>query len=610
MKNKLSTAISAAIPFIILSTPIHTTQADSVKLTEQAGLELSITANRRAQPIDKALAAVTIITRKDIDKSQAQTVIEVLKHAVGLSTKNDGGLGKTTSVFIRGTKSDHIVVLVDGIRYSSVTTGATAWQHLPLGQVDHIEIVRGPRSSLYGSEAVGGVIQIFTRKGSKGFKPSFSLSMGSHNGIKGEANFSGGNGSSWYQLGLERVTTDGIDACNSTTAGCYANDPDKDGYKRDSISFNVGHKNKKNSAELKFLKARGSTEFDGNSQDEAKFDETVIGVKLSSQLNSKLKLKFNVGRSYDKADNFKTGVFSSRFNTRRDTASLLSDIKLSNNENLLLGMDWYDDHVNTTSYMVKPRDNKGVFANYSYQLNSKSFDLALRQDDNEQYGKKVTGGVAIGKQLHNGVSLLASYGTAFKAPTFNQLYYPSYGVLTVKPEESKNVEFSVKRNLGENQWEVNLFENKITNMIPVYPVSNIDKARIRGLELSYKTEIAGLDISSNMTYLKAENRAGANKGKILRYRPEKTLNINLDKKINKWSIGPSVHAESKRFTNSDNSENLAGFATLALRTEYEVSKDFSIGLKVNNVLDKKHATNKGYNQDGTNGMLTLKYSPK
>lgn len=620
MKTNLSSTsffTKISLPLILVSASVLSLQTasakDSVVITEDGSLEINITANRRAQATSKTLAPVTIITREDIEKYQAHSITEVLRRVPGVNISNNGGVGKNTSVFMRGTNSGHVLVLVDGIRHGSATLGSTSFQHIPLDQVERIEVVRGPRSSLYGSEAIGGVIHIITRKGGNGFKPSIELGYGSHDTLKASVNIAKGDAVHWYNINLQSNDTIGINSCNSTTAGCFADEPDKDGYHQDSIALRGGHTllEGKLKAEASFLRAEGDTEFDGSFQNSSDFIQQVASAKLSVKATDKLNVRFQVGQSRDENDNFKAGTIASHFNTERDSVSLIADVNLNDRFSFLLGTDWHDDKVeSSTDYAVTSRDSKGVFGSVSGRINKTQIDLSLRDDDNEQFGNQTTGGIAIGQQLTDSIMLKASYGTAFKAPTFNQLYFPNFGLATLKPEESENYELGLNGLLNNGSWEVNVFENQIDNLIGGFPVSNIDEARIRGLEAGMSTRLAGFDLATNVTLQKPENNSGVNSGKLLRERPRKMLNLDIDRKLGRWSLGASAHSESVRFSDAANKDRLAGFTTLDLRGEYALAKNWRVGLKIANALDKDYVTKKGYNQDGANGMLTIKYAPK
>jgi len=611
MKN-VPIALKIALPLIFISNSFSVANAaDEVEL-KNSGLELTVTANRRAQNADETLSAISVVTREDIERTKATTVAEVLSAVPGVNISNSGGLGKATSVFIRGANSGHTLVLIDGVRHGSATLGTTSFQHLPVSQIERIEIVRGPRSSQYGSDAIGGVIQIFTRKGQRGFQPSIEVSAGSNNTFNGVATLSGGNDKTTYNITAQSLSTDGIDACNSTTAGCFADEPDDDGYDQESISLNLKHEfSDKFNGQVSILRSEGDTEFDGGFQNEADFVQQVINAKLNANVSDKLNISFSVGRSQDESDNFLDGVFTGDFNTKRDTVSLVTDYSINSNNNLLVGVDYYDDVVSgNTDYDVSSRNNKGVFASYTGQFNRTQLSASLRNDDNEQFGTETTGGLALGYKINDSLNFRVSYGTAFNAPTFNQLYFPGFGNADLLPEESKNYEIGLDGSFGNSNWSLNFFQNDIDNLIAGFPVGNIDEARIRGIEAEYSTKLGNFDISTNLTFQEPEVKSGENDGKTLRSRPERILNINLDRKFGRFSIGSTIHAESERFADAANTDALGGYTRLDLRADYDVSKNWTVGLKVENALDKDYSLNKGFNQDGVSGLLTLKYAPK
>ncbi len=651
MNNKLSLAIKAAFPFLLLSTSATFAETlmvddvinDTVTINPQGGLELSITANRTEQEAHKPVATMSVITKQDIEKYQATTVLELLRRVPGISIKNSGGMGKQTGVSMRGTNTSHILVLVDGVKIGSATLGAVSFQHLPVSEIERIEIVRGPRSSLYGSEAIGGVIQIFTSKRKKrGVTPEFSLGYGSHNTLDMSFGVAGGTENTWFQVGAGKLKSDGINAQDSYTAYPSPNytptqvtEKDKDGYQRNSLSLNLGHQFANGAkTELNILDASGDTQYDGGSQNESDFHQQAISAKASTQLVPRLKLTGVIGTSLDDTDSFKDGVKSSTFTTRSKSASLLADITINPNNTLLLGTDVQKDSVSgTTKYSKATRNNKAVFTSLQSTFGMNDLEASVRLDSNQQFGKHTTGNIGIGHNFANGLKLTTSYGTAFKAPTFNDLYYPKSGNANLKPEQSKNIEVGLSKPTKHGGLSASLFQNKISNLIAWapdakgnYAPANVDSVKIQGLELGHKLSLAGWVINPIISYIKPEVVNGVNKGQILRYRPQKLLSLDVDRQFGKFKMGATLQAESKRFTSYRSTltdktktppvttvtprDKLAGYATLDLRTEYALSKDFALGLKLKNVLDTDYKTNKGYNQDGVNGMLTIKYTPR
>ncbi len=591
-------------------------------------IEIIITAGRKAQTVDETLAPVTVITRKEIEQTQAATVAEVLQQTPGLTLTSSGYMGKQTSVHLRGTNDNHVLVLIDGVKVGSATLGTTPIELFPLSQVERIEVVRGPRSSLYGSEAIGGVIQIFTRKGSgtKGIQPQASASYGSFNTAKASAGISGGSGDgAWFNLNAATERTEGINSQDAYTVYLpdfsigQVSEPDKDGYKNNSFSLRAGNRFENGiSAEAGIMQAQGESEFDGQYQNENHFKQQVAQGKLSAPLGSSTTITAQIGQSLDKQDSYKDAAFQERFQTKRTNASLQADMQFGAAGNLTAGLDQLKDKVSgTTDYAVTSRKNTGLFANYQITTGNNKFDVSARQDDNEQFGKKTTGGLAFAHEFSEGFRATASYGTAFKAPTFNDLYYPFSGNSELKPENSKNLELGVTGRLASGEWAISAFQNKIDDLIQwrdtgggIWKPMNVAAAKITGLELSTAQRLGEWQVSGNATFQKPEVASGEQMGDLLINRPKQILNLDAERQLGRVSVDAAVHAEGRRYNDTANLQPLAGFATLDLRAKYALSRDLSVSAKLANVLDKNYELRKGYNQPGVNGMLTLDYQPK
>jgi len=577
---------------------------------------LIVTATRTAQTADATLATVTVITRADIERLQATSLQDVLRGTPGMDISNNGGQGKATSVFLRGANSDHVLVLIDGVKADSATLGTSSFQDIPIDQIERIEIVRGPRSSLYGSEAIGGVIQIFTRKGGGAFTPSFSIGAGSDQTYKASAGVSGGDKRSWYNANLSGFTTAGIDACRgSLSAGCYAIEPDKDGYRNSSGSLRAGYRFA-NDAEVEahILRVQGHNKYDGSFVNESDIVQQAAGASLGYSPTDRWHASLLAGRSNDDSDDLLDGVFSGRFNTERDTLSFQNDISVADKHLITLGLNYQNDKVDsTTAYDVTARNDKGLFAQYQGSFGPQDVQFAMRGDDNGQFGHHGTGSAAWGYNLGDGLRLTASYGTAFKAPTFNQLYYPGFGNPNLKPETSRSAEVGLRGKPGWGSWSLNAYQTMVDQLIGSdanFNPANIDSARIRGIEAISSTHLAGWDISGNLTLLNPENRSGgANQGNVLPRRAKQTMSFDLDRAYGKLRFGTTLFAAGRRYDDLANTVELGGYATLDLRAEYAFTKDLLLQGRVGNALDKQYETAAYFNQPGRDFLLTLRYQP-
>lgn len=577
-----------------------------------------VTASRTARTADETLASVTLITRADIERQQAQSTLELLRGLPGIDIVNNGGFGKVSSVLLRGAEAGHVLVLVDGIKMGSATVGLSSIEQLPVEQIERIEIVRGPRSSLYGSEAIGGVIQIFTRKGGGATTPSFSVGVGSDRTYQAAAALSGGGANSWYNIGLSSLESAGFNACRGQTnvGGCYTNEADRDGYRNLAGSARAGMR-LENGAEidLNWLRSNSKSLFDGSYSNETRIAQQVLGGSLRYSPLAAWRLSLTAGRALDLSDNYHDGVWRSRFDTRRDSLSLQNDLTLGSGQLLTLGFDYQNDAIDSdTAYTQTARHNRGVFGQWLADSGAHSLQVSLRGDDNSQFGRHNTGSLAWGYKFGESLRLSASHGTAFKAPTFNDLYYPGYGTVTLKPEESRSSEIGLRGANGGVNWSLNAFQTDIDNLIAfdaaTYAPGNVNSARIRGLEGQAGMKLADWRLNAGLTLLNPENRsAGANFGKRLARRAEQSVRFDLDRDFGRTRVGATLIAAGQRYDDLANTTKLGGYATLDVRAEYALDKEWRIQAKAVNLFDRAYETAAFYNQPGRGLFLTLRYQP-
>lgn len=579
--------------------------------------QVVVTATRTAQTQDQTLAAVSVIDRNEIERLQPASLPDLLTGRAGISLANNGGVGKSTSVFLRGTESDHVLVLIDGIKIGSATSGGASLQDIPVEQVERIEIVRGPFSSLYGSEALGGVIQIFTRRPQGVFAPSFSAAVGSEDTQRTSAGVAGRTQDAqqrgWYSINAAHQSTDGINAYRGTRNF----DPDKDGYRNSSLTLQGGWRfDERWDADARVFRAEGRNEYDGSANNEADTVQQAIGARVR-YAPGEVKITAGVGTSADLSDNFLNGVYSSNFDTRRELGSLQADVGIAG-ALLTLGFDWLGDKVDSnTDYARDRRINRGVFAQWQQEAGAQSLQASARRDDDSQFGGQTTGSVLWGWDFTDALRLSASYGTAFKAPTFNELYFPGYGNPDLGPETSRSVELGLRGEHGWGTWSINAFDTKIDDMIafdsslgPTGAPNNIDRARIQGVEGVIGTQLAGWDLRSSLTWLDPRNDGdNANHDNLLPRRAKQSGRIDADRRFGGFSIGASVTGAGERYDNLTNTTRLAGYGLADLRAGYAFDEEWSVQATVANVFDKRYETAALYNQPGRTWLLTLRYQP-
>lgn len=574
--------------------------------------EVVVTATRTAQAADASLASVTVITRQDIEHLQAQSMPDVLRGVQGLTLSNNGGAGKSTSVFLRGSNADHVLVLVDGIKIGSATLGTAAFENIPVAQIERIEIVRGPRASLYGSEAIGGVIQIFTRKGGGALAPSASFTAGTYGTYNSALGVRGGGEQGWFNATLNQQNTTGFNAKRNATGA----DLDDDGYHNTSLGLNGGYRFENGvSADAQVLRTNSSNQYDGN-PNESTGVQQVVGGSLKYAPLQAWNMTMRAGSSRDNTDNTLNGVFKSRFNTRRDSLSWQNDVSLNADHLLTAGLDYQNDRVDSsTVYAKTARDNNAVFGQYQGNFGAHSVQASARHDNNQQFGGHDTSGLGYGYALGNATRLTATYGTAFKAPTFNQLYFPGFANANLRPESSQSFELGVAGQAAIGKWSLNAYQTDITDLIAYDATSkpvNVDSARLQGVEGLFKTQFADWNINTTLTLQDPRQTSGANSGKLLNRRATEMFKLELARDIGAYRIASSLYAEGRRFDDLANtpSKELPGYSLVDIRAEYRLAPEWLLQGRVDNLLDKQYETAQNYNQPGRGLYLTLNYQAK
>ena len=596
--------------------------------------EVVVTGTRTEVALADSLVPTQVIDRAEIERSQARSLVDLLKGRAGVGFTNQGGLGKLTTINLRGTESDHVLVLVDGIRIGSATAGLASFQDLPVDQIERIEIVRGPRSSLYGSEAIGGVIQIFTRRGTQGLSRELRIGGGSHNLREASGGFAYGGERGWIGANAAYQETDGINACRGSGTlfqGCFTDEPDDDGYRNVSLNVRAGYRlTDALTLEGHALNADAFNEFDGSiyGGNEADNVQQVLGSKLTWKPSTATMLTAQIGRASDKSHNyFNDGAGTPRedvstFDTRRDTASLQGDFAFGEQHLLSAGADWQRDEVtssvdfvnDTVGVPVDSRDNTGVFIEYQGRFGAQQVQASVRNDDNDQFGNHVTGNLGWGLGFGGGFKLTVNAGTGFKAPTFNDLYYPFSGNALLEPERSKTLDVGLSQYGDAWNWGVNVYETRIEDLIALdsnWLPANTDEARIRGLELTGAVTLAGFDIAAQVSHTDPRNHtAGANYDNLLARRARNTARIDVDRAFGDFRFGVTGYGASHRYDNAANSVRLAGYGTLDLRLEYAITDEWSLQARASNVFDREYETIAWYNQPGREYGLSLRYSAR
>lgn len=578
--------------------------------------DVVVTAARLAEPVSDVIGAVSVITRADIERRQARSVQDLLRGETGIDITNNGGLGKISSMFVRGADADQVLVLVDGIRMGSATAGTTRIEYLPVDQIERIEIVRGPRSSLYGADAIGGVIQIFTRKAQG---PSVAIGSGSHDTQNASASLGLANDNAWLNASANYMSSAGFNSCRASFAGgCFTDEPDADGFRNASGSLRAGYRwGEKADIEASALYATGRTEYDGDWSNVTDFTEAAYSVKARVAPTAAWQLTAIAGVSQDDSADFKDSAATPRghIDTERRNASLQSDWIVSDGHVLTFGADYLDDRIDSdTPYDATERDNTGIFAQYKGSFGTHEILLSARNDDNEQFGNHTTGNVGWKWALADAFALHAGWGSAFHAPSFNDLYYPGFSNPQLEPETSDSYEVGVGGTAARIVWSLNAFETRIDNLIAydsaTFMPQNIDQARIRGTELEAGTQVGHWSFAGNYTYLDPRNRgAGPYHDNLLPRRSRQSGRIDIRYATDLFSLGTTINAAGSRQDDLANTTKLDSYAVVDLVGEVRVGADWTVQGRIANAFDTDYETAAYYYQDGRSYFVTVQYRP-
>ncbi|MCQ4248967.1 TonB-dependent receptor [Pseudomonas stutzeri] len=603
-------------------------QAFAVDLTRDDALKLAdtvVSANREPQRRSQTPAATTVFNRDDIERLQVRSVAELLERVPGVSVARTGGAGSLTSLFVRGTASTQTLVLVDGQRIAAASSGTNSLEFLSPDQIERIEVVRGPRSALYGSDAIGGVVQIFTRQGSgRGLAPEVRFGVGSNDTVERSLGLSGGNGQTRFNLGAALDETQGIDA----TRDSFGANGDDDAYRNRSLSLNLAHRfNDRLEAGVSALDQRGELEFDDpfdGYQPTVDFQLSSISGFVDAKLNEVWNSRFEIGHSEDKRDTGNDAPLAPAYafysySTYRDSASWVNTLQLDPAHQLLLGADWREDQLHSSSdFAQDSRWNQAAFIQHRYTGDAFSTEIGLRHDENEQYGSVNTWNAAVTVPLNTRNDVVVSYSEGFRAPTFNELYDSWFGNPDLTPEKSKSYELQWRNRFSDSgSLELALYRTDIedaivsdANWIP----QNIQTARVNGLEATLRQDLFGWQASVAAGLIDPRDR---DSGHTLARRAKRTLSLDLDRQLGEFSVGGSWRAVSGRYDDSDNEIEMGGYGLVGLRGSWTASQDIRLDVKLNNLFDKDYAETTystgngryGYNTEGRTALFAVTWTP-
>lgn len=577
-----------------------------------------VTATRSAVPLTDVLADVSIVDRDAIERSGAVSVSDVLRRLPGITITQTGGPASISGVFVRGAESRFTAVFVDGVRIDSQSTGGASWETIPLTQVERIEVLRGPAAAIYGSDAVAGVVQIFTRQGEAGFFPSLRVGLGSDRQREVNAAVRGGAGSVEYALGVAQDRSDGLDARPN------GNNPDRDGYRNRALSGRLGWKPQADHAlELTFLDNDQKAGFDSSAApvtDLAMRRLQTVGLSWSAQWRPdwRTRVAFSQG-----TDRYESTPWAYQTETRVRSYLLRNEWQAGAGL-LTADLERREDALQNSSTLPGPhtdRHQNAVALGYGLRAGKHSLQANARRDDDSEFGDKSTSALAYGYALSPQWRAAASTGTAFRAPTLFQRF-SIYGTGSLLPEASRNHELGLRWQAGPQRATLVTYRNAVENLITYLSgpgpcingsgqyagcYGNAGRARIAGTTLSGGTQVAGVNLEGSVDWMSPRS---LDTGKLLPRRARQQATVHASTPVAGWRVGAEWQYVGARFDDAANMHRLAPYSLVHLSASRPIDRDWTVLARIDNVADKDYLLARGYATEGRRLYLGLTWAPQ
>ncbi|MGH8030761.1 MAG: TonB-dependent receptor domain-containing protein [Arenimonas sp.] len=601
----------------LLSASLLASLSPAVQAADGSTLpDVVVTATRNEVPREKVLAAVTVLDRAAIERSQAADILELLGRQPGIDIVRTGGPGSLSTLNTRGGNSNHTLVLIDGLRVNSSVQGLFDLAHLPLAQVERIEIVRGPRAALWGSDAIGGVVQVFTRDAS-----SFAeLRAGSY-----------GHGAADAGLSLGTDTRFGMSAGVESLEGFSASDydADRDGYTNRHVALRLSVPLGSHRLTGQARASDADVEYD---EGESDVRDWQGGLRLVGELRAGWNHEVVLGHSVDRVDST-SQFYDYAFASARDSVDWLHRFTPATGQVLQVGVNWSrEDGSAEDSFLGQNYDldrrNTGLFATWSGERGAHRGELSLRHDDNSQFGGATTANAAWGWQPVEALRVRASWGQGFRAPNFNELYYPGFsgdqgerffaGTDSLSPERSHSVELGLDwQPAAAHALGLSLYRTRVRDMIvfeepDTNNAINIDRANLEGAELEYHWQGGAWTFAGNAGWQRAENDSS---GLALLRRAPRKAHASLDRRLRNGAlVGVDVDALAARpdmdfdtYPAPPARIDLAGYGLVHLRVAMPLRGGWQLEARVENLFDRDYELAHAFNTPGRSGMVAVRW---
>ncbi|HEV7578617.1 MAG TPA: TonB-dependent receptor [Caldimonas sp.] len=587
-----------------------------------------ITGTREPEAIGRSTADIVVIDADTIRNTSADSVEDLIRRAAGVQVVRNGGPGQSSGFFIRGASTNSTVVLVDGVRVGSATLGQAEFEALGLAQIERIEVLRGPASSLYGADAVGGVVQIFTRRGDGPPRWNAAAEVGGYRSYRGDVGASGATGPWDYALSLGHEQSRGVSAiAPGDFFGSF--NPDRDGFKRDSGSLQLGYTPAAgHRIGVHLLQTRLDSQFDS-----AEFAPPTFAPDPSPDFRNRLTTRvasidyrgnplafwtatLQGARAVD--DLTSGGNTKSRFVTRREQATWQNALALGAGQQVVLAYEHVDERASADVFAgeVSRRNDAGVLG-YSGTFGAHTLQADVRRDDNSAYGGNTTGRIGYAIAVGGGVKLRALAGTTFRAPTFNDLAFPGFGVPGIRPERGRSVEAGASWQGDAASLSATVYRNRVRDLIGFQPdrrfcppdpaydfgcAANTQRARLQGATFGATGRWRRLDLRASVDFLDAKD---ADSGARLPRRAAHQESAGADYIAGDWRFGAAALFVGSR---PGNGVVLGGYGVLDLRVAWRPRAEWQVEARLANALDRTVEPVRDYRGLGRQAWLGVRYA--
>ena len=591
--------------------------------------ETVVTATRNEQLLSAALPHTTVISREDIERSQATDLVTLLQREAGVQRTQNGGIGTTSSIFVRGAAALETLVLIDGIAQNKQdASGAVSLEHIMLDSIERVEIVRGNVSAIYGSGAIGGVIQIFTKTGSRAPSAAVSLELGPRAFKKLSGSASASLGGTSFSATLSRIKTDGFSALDP--AQQPGANPDADGYANTSVNLSATHKlSKDHNFGLKLFKSTGEVAYDnafGAPTDVQNSTTRLNQVTVfTDNTFGNWRSRLSLSEQSDRSRFFDDGAFGSTatFVTRASVLNWVNTLALGNDWIVTGGLEQQRQRVETTTTSAfdaaydQKRNATAVFAGVEGKVGLGALQLNVRHDKVGEL-KESTGYIGYGYPITEQLKLIASASTAFNAPPLGYLFAPGFGNPQLKPELARSKEVGLQYERGGHLVRATYFDTRIKDQLDfdqaASTFANISRTRNDGLELSYKGLVGQTDLRASLTLQDPVNEVTQQR---LNRRASTLMSVGVSQPMGAFRVNadlqysgerPDVYTDVNTFQSVNTT--LGSYTLVNLSGAYKLTPELTLKARLDNAFDRKYQTVYGYNQQPRSVYVGVTWTPK